>query len=246
VAISRPKAGPAVKGFDEAGVSTGLGDDFTTADWATIRRDGFRLFITDPVEWASECSDGNCSKPVDTCTVDPAAVAQIRDADRQGIDYAVYTRNVRCLTAAITGLPPVLRAHLSFALLDIEPGPSVPLSRALVSSVTALGETPVVYSYQSGWQTVMQDKGTFRGYPLQDGEVADWEARFPAPYPADYPRLTSMPVPYGGWSGHDVKIEQLRADTDIQGPGGAIDDPADQIDLDAVSAAWLASLPRRA
>jgi hypothetical protein len=245
-AASGPRSGAgapaAVEGFDEAGVSTGLGDNFTTSNWRTIRRDGFRLFLTDPIEWSSECSDGNCTAPVNTCTVDPAAVAQLQDAYSQGIDYAVYTRNVNCLTAAIEGLPAALQAHLSFALLDIEPGPSVPLTQALINGVTALGQTPVVYSYQWGWQTVMGTSSAFSSYPLQDGEVPDWSAQFPAAYPSGYPSLAAMPYPYGGWTGYDAQIEQQQCCTDIQGPAGSIDSSADQIDLDSVNAAWLASL----
>src|SRR5215831_9854279 len=93
-ASAAPAAAPAaVKAFDEAGVSTGLGDGFTPAQWTKIRNAGFRLFMTDPVDWSSECSDDNCTAPVSTCTVDPAAVAQIQDAMNAGVDYAVYTRN---------------------------------------------------------------------------------------------------------------------------------------------------------
>jgi hypothetical protein len=237
-----PGAPAAVEGFDESGVSTGLGDNFTTSNWRTIRRDGFRLFLTDPIEWSSECSDGNCTSPVSTCTVDPAAVSQLQDAYSQGIDYAVYTRNVNCLTAAIEALPAALQAHMSFALLDIETDPSVPLTQALISGVTALGQTPVVYSYQWGWQTVMGSSSAFSSYLLQDGEVPDWSAQFPAAYPAGYPSLASMPYPYGGWTGYDAQIEQQQCCTDIQGPAGSIDSSSDQIDLDSVNAAWLASL----
>jgi hypothetical protein len=236
----------AVRAFDEAGLSTGLGDDFTAADWSTITRDGFRLFITDPIEWSSECSDGNCTSPVNTCTLDPAAVAQIQDAYDHGIDYAVYTRNVNCLRAAIEGLPSTLQAHMSFALLDIEPGPGVPITPALIHGVTAAGQIPVIYSYQWGWQAVMLGSSAFSGDPLQDGEVPNWGVQFPAPYPAGYPVLPAMPSPYGGWSGHDARIEQQQCCTDIQGPAGAIGNRSDQIDLDSVNAAWLASLPQHA
>jgi hypothetical protein len=241
-----PAAPAAVRGFDEAGVSTGLGDNFTAANWRTIERDGFRLFLTDPVEWSSECSDGSCDAPVNSCTIDPAAVAQLQDAYSQGIDYAVYTRNVNCLTAAIKGLPATLQAHLSFALLDIEPGPSVPLTTGLVSGVTALGQTPVVYSYEWGWQTVMGGSTAFSSLPLQDEEVPDWSVQFPAAYPAGYPSLASMPYPYGGWSGYGADIEQQQCCTDIQGPAGSITSSSDQVDLDSVNASWLVSLPHQA
>jgi hypothetical protein len=243
---SAPTAPAAVEGFDESGVSTGLGDDFSTADWTTIKDDGFKLFITDPIEWSSECSDGNCADPVNTCTIDPAAVAQIQDAYNQGIDYAVYTRNVNCLTAAIQGLSSTLQAHLSFAVLDIEPGPSVPLTKALINAVTSLGQTPVVYSYQSGWRAVMGGNSSFSSYPLQDGEVPNWGVQFPAAYPSGYPALVPMPNPYGGWSGYDAQIEQQQCCTDIQGPAGAIDSSSDQVDLDAVNSSWLSSLPHGA
>ncbi len=240
------EAPAAVEGFDEAGVSTGLGDDFTAAQWSTIAANGFKLFITDPIEWSSECSDGNCTSPVDTCTIDPAAVAQIQDAYDVGIDYAVYTRNVNCLTAAIEGLSSTLQAHLSFAVLDIEPDPSVPLTTSLVNGVIALGQTPVVYSYQSGWDAVMGGSTAFSSLALQDGEVPNWGAQFPAAYPASFPALVPMPYPYGGWSGYDVQIEQQLCCTEIQGPAGAVDNSSDQIDLDSVNAAWLASLPHQA
>jgi hypothetical protein len=246
---SRPAApsGPgAVRGFDAAGVSTGSGDRFTVAQWRAIRRDGFRLFLTDPVVWSSECSDGSCDAPVNTCTVDPAAVAQIQDAYRQGIDYAVYTRNVNCLAKAIRGLPRILQAHLSFAVLDIESGPGVPLTAALVRGVTALGQTPVVYSIGQGWQAVMGGSAVFRTLPLFDAQVPDFNAPFPAGYPAGFPALAAMPHPYGGWSGFDARIEQQQCCTDLRGPAGTIGGAADQVDLDSVNASWLASLPHHA
>jgi hypothetical protein len=227
-------------------VSTGLGDNFTPAQWSTIAADGFKLFITDPIEWSSECSDGSCDNPVNTCTVDPAAVAQIQDAYNAGVDYAVYTRNVNCLTAAIQGLSSTLQAHLSFAVLDIEPGPSVQLTNSLVNGVQSLGQTPVVYSYQSGWDSVMGNNAAFSSLPLQDGIVPNWGAQFPAAYPPGFPSLESMPYPFGGWSGNDAVIEQQLCCTDIQGSAGSIDYSSDQIDLDSVNAAWLASLPHRA
>jgi hypothetical protein len=240
-----PESMTAVKGFDEAGVSTGTGDSFSTANWRTIKRDGFRLFLTDPVRWSSECSNGSCASPVPTCTMDPAAVAQIQDAYAEGIDYAIYTRNVDCLTAAIRGLPRPLRAHLSFALLDIEPGPSLPLTAPLVRSVAALGQTPVIYSYQSGWQAIMGGSKQFSSYPRQVGMVQDWGAAFPAPYPAGFPMLGAAAGSRDGWL-DGAQIEQQQCCTDIQGPAGVIDNPADKIDLDSVSAAWLGSLPHQA
>jgi hypothetical protein len=229
----------AVKGFDEAGVSTGTGDAFTAAQWTAIAKAGFKLFITDPVYWSSECSDGNCTKPVNTCTVDPAAVTQIRDAMNAKVDYAVYTRNPNCITAAIKGLGSTLKQHLSFAVLDIETDPSVPPSQALVSGVKALGVAPVFYSYQGAWFSITGNTTAYHTYPLQDGEVPDWNATFPAPYPSGFPKLVTMPNPYGGWSGY-ADIEQQQCCTDIAG----ISNSSDQVDLDAVNAAWLASLPQ--
>jgi hypothetical protein len=236
----------AVKGFDEAGVSTGTGDSFTKAGWRTIKRDGFRLFLTDPVRWSSECSDGSCTSPVPICTMDQAAVAQIQDAYAEHIDFAIYTRNVNCLTAAIRGLPVPLRAHLSFAVLDIEPGPSVRLTSALIDDVAALGQTPVIYSDRSAWQTVMGGSGSFRRYARQAGVVRDWAAPFPAPYPPGYPALGVTSGPRASWLVAGAQIVQQQCCTDIQGPAGAIDNPADAIDLDSVSAAWLAKLPHQA
>jgi len=244
--LAAPTAPAAVRGFDAAGVSTGSGDRFTLAQWRTIRLDGFKLFLTDPVVWSSECSDGSCDAPVNTCTVDPAAVAQIQDAYRQGIDYAVYTRNVNCLTRAIRSLPRILQAHLSFAVLDIEPGPGVPLTAALVNGVTALGQTPVVYSVSQGWQTVMGGSAAFRTLPLFDAQVPDFDAPFPAAYPAGFPALVAMPHSYGGWSGFDARIEQQQCCTNLSGPAGTVGGSADQVDLDSVSASWLASLPHQA
>jgi hypothetical protein len=234
-----PAAPAAVKGFDEAGVSTGTGDAFTAAQWTAIAKAGFKLFITDPVYWSSECSDGNCTKPVNTCTVDPAAVTQIQDAMNAKVDYAVYTRNPNCLTAAIKGLGSTLKQHLSFAVLDIETNPSVPPSQALVSGVKALGVTPVFYSYQGAWFSITGNTTAYHTYPLQDAEVPNWNATFPAPYPSGFPKLVTMPNPYGGWSGY-ADIEQQQCCTDVAG----INNSSDQVDLDAVNAAWLASLPQ--
>ena len=235
----------AVKGFDEAGPSTGTGDNFTAADWAIIRGDGFRLFITDPVRWSAECAGSGCSRPVGACTLDPAAVAQLTDAYRAGLDYAVYTRNVNCLPAAIAALPAVLRAHLSFAILDIEPGPGIPLTASLVRRVTALGQRPVVYSYAAGWPAVMGGSSAFRRYPLQDGEVANTSGRFPARYPPRFPSLHPLARPYGGWSG-PAAVEQQQGSAAITGPAGTIAGPSDAVDLDSVNASWLARLPHHA
>lgn len=229
----------AVKGFDEAGVSAGIGNNYSTAQWATIKSDGFQVFITDPVSWNSECSDGNCTKPVGTCTIDSGAVAQIQDAYNVGVNYAVYTRNPNCLTKAITGLSSTLQAHLSFALFDIETNPSVPLTQAMVNSVTALGQTPVVYSYQGAWQTIMGGSTAFSQYALQDEEVPNWGVAFPAPYPAGYPVINAMPNPYGGWSGKAPKLEQQQANGQIAGISGS----ANAVDLDSVDVSWLQSLP---
>jgi hypothetical protein len=236
----------AVRGFDAAGVSTGTGDRFTVAQWRTIRLDGFRLFLSDPVVWSSECSDGNCDAPVNTCAINPAAVAQIQDAYNQGIDYAIYTRNVNCLARAIKGLPPTLQSHLSFAVLDIESGPSVPLTAALVNGVTAVGQTPVVYSLREDWPSVMGGSTAFSTLPLQDAQVPNFAAPFPAPYPAGFPALVAMPHPYGGWSGLDPRMEQQQCCTDLSGPAGTVGGSADQVDLDSVSATWLESLPHHA
>lgn len=237
--LTTAAAPAAVKGFDEAGVTTGTGDDFTPAQWTSIARAGFKVFITDPVDWSSECSDANCTKPVSTCTVDTAAVAQVRDAMNAGLDYAVYTRNPHCLTAAIKGLGTPLDKHLSFAVLDIETDPSVPPSAALVTGVKKLGVTPVLYSYQGAWHSLTGNTTAYHSYALQDAEVPDWDAAFPAAYPSGFPRLVTMPYPYGGWSGH-ADIEQQQCCTDIAG----IDSSSDQVDLDAVNAAWLATLPK--
>jgi hypothetical protein len=105
-------------------------------------------------------------------------VTQIRDAKNAGLDYAVYTRNVRCLTATIKGLGSSLRQHLSFAVLDIETGPSVPPSAALVNGVKALGVTPVFYSYQSAWKPITGNTKAYDRYPLQDREVPNFNVSF--------------------------------------------------------------------
>ena len=229
----------AVKAFDEAGVSTGTGDAFTTAQWASIATAGFKLFITDPVYWSSECSDQYCTNAVNTCTVDPAAVTQIQDAMNAGLDYAVYTRNPNCLTAAIKGLGASLKKHLSFAVLDIEVGPSVAPSAALINGVKALGVTPVIYSDQGSWVKITGNTTAYHTYALNDGEVPNWQVGFPAPYPSGFPTLVNMPHPYGGWSGY-VDIEQQQCCAEIAN----ISNASDAVDLDAVNKAWLASLPQ--
>lgn len=243
---SSPAAAPAaVKGFDEAGVSVGTGNAYSAADWRVIKGDGFRLFLTDPIRWSSECSDNNCTQPVGHCIISPPAVAQLQLALAQGIDYAVYTRNPHCLTAAIRGLTPELRAHLSFAVLDIENGPSVPLTSSLINGVTALGQTPVVYSFHRAWADIMHGSTAFSGHPLQDGQVPDFSAQFPAAYPAGFPKLVPMPVPYGGWSGY-ADLEQQQCCAQITGPAGTLGAASDQVNLDAVSQSWLDSLPHHA
>ena len=231
----------AVMGFDEAGVSAGIGNNYTPSQWTAIADSGFKLFITDPISWSSECSDGNCDAPVNTCTIDAAAVAQIQDAYNVGMDYAVYTRNPNCLTAAITGLDSALQAHLSFAVLDIETGPSVALTPALVNGVTALGQTPVIYSYQGAWESIMSNTTAYDQYALQDGEVANWNLPFPAPYPAGFPEIGNMPNPYGGWSGTAPEIEQVQANAEV----GNVDTAGDGVDIDTVNASWLSSLPHQ-
>jgi len=228
------------KAFNESGRT------FTTAQWSAIAGSGFKLFITDPLEWSSECSDSSCTAPVNTCAIDPAAVTQIHRAITAGLDYAIYTRNPHCLDAAIGKLRTAEPRRPSFVVLDIEPGPSVAPTAAMVSRARSLGETPVVYGSSGSWCTITgggcpTGSTAFSTLALQDDEVPSWSVGFPAPAPAAYPALRKMPKPYGGWSGY-ADIEQQQTNTDIAG----MTSPADAVDLDAVNAAWLTSLSHQA
>jgi hypothetical protein len=87
----------------------------------------------------------------------------------------------------------------------------------------------------------MSNTTAYDQYALQDGEVANWNLPFPAPYPAGFPEIGNMPNPYGGWSGTAPEIEQVQANAEV----GNVDTAGDGVDIDTVNASWLSSLPHQ-
>lgn len=250
----------AVKGLDESGQSTGNGDNFTAAQWTTIASDGFKLFITDPINWGSECSDGNCSLPepqsgTNACTVNAGAVTQIQDAYNAGVKYAIYTRNPYCLKAAWSGLSSTLQTNLAFIVIDVEQQPDVAATDAQYTYITGptssgdLHKAAALYSDGGDWVGVMNSNTTsntlWSSDTLDIGEVPNWGATYPATYPTGFPTLTTLGTnAFGGWASTAYgTIEQQQCCTDVQGSAGTINNSSDQIDLDAVNSSWLAALP---
>jgi len=215
-----------VKGFDTDA-------SITQAQMDALAAAGYRVYTLDSIAWDSECATvaSNPCVPRQACTIWSPATAQIQEALNAGLEVAVYNRNPQCWRAGLTGLGSYL-ADVRFYVLDIETDPGVAPTAAMVSGIAALGIQPVIYSFQSAWDSITGDSTAFSALPLWDSEVnTDVEANG-AP-PAGYPALAE-PSPYGGWT--MAVAEQQTFNTVVDGVS---------IDDDSFSASWLLSLRLR-
>ena len=111
-----------------------------------------------------------------------------------GLKIAAYTRDPRCFEGGITALGD-LQDELQFFALDIETDPGIPVTRAMIDGVKALGVRPVIYTGSGMWPEIMGDSTEFSDIPLWDTDTklfsyTDWQR--------DY--LHPTPVAYGGWN----------------------------------------------
>jgi hypothetical protein len=169
--------GSSVKAFDTTSAPS--------ASWfKQAYADGFRLYVLSGNTWGQNApwpqASGLCKLALDA-----------------GLKIAAYTRNPRWWKVGIEACAPYID-QLQFFCLDIEDDPGVPVTRAMVDGVKAMGVRPVIYSGWSLWPTVMgDDNEDFADLPLWDADThgAHWD-------PATYtPTLTTpKPRPYGGWN----------------------------------------------
>ena len=150
-----------------------------------------------------------------------------RSADRclpASLDYAVYTRNVNCLPAAIAALPAVLRAHLSFAILDIEPA----TRHSADGQPRPAGDRP-----RPATGRLQLRGGLARGHgrqlrlpplPAAGRRGREHQRPVPSPLPPAFPFAHPLARPYGGWSG-PAAVEQQQGSAAITGPAGTIPAP---------------------
>jgi hypothetical protein len=206
----------AIKAFDTTAV-------ITDPQWFRDRyAEGFRLYIVHSTEWG---------------TTNPwwRTVAQTRMALDAGLMVAGYTRDPSHWEAGIRAFG----EHgddLAFFVLDIETDPGVPVTRAMVDGIAAMGVQPVIYTGRGMWFDVQgATANDFADVPLWDTDVmqhvtaSNHEARLDSP----------AAVPYAGWNTPDnmrVGVQQS-FDTVIDGV---------MLDLDTFDAGWLSAVASRA
>lgn len=143
--------------------------------------DGFRLYVFHTTEWG-------------TCNPWSRAQIQAKLALDAGLMIAAYTRDPRCFEQGIKALGDY-QGQLQFFALDIETDPGIPVTRAMVDGVRALGVLPVIYSGSGMWPSIMDDSSAFSDVPLWDTrtstfKIEDWRVDVRKP----------DPVVYGGWN----------------------------------------------
>lgn len=241
---AKPPAKPAaaepaaVKAFDTC--STACGNPFITqAQFDDFAKEGYKLYVTDDVMWDSEMSGdwacaahcpANHALPGSGAVLDPQAVAQIKEALKAGLKFAIYNRNVLAWHTGITGLGSSLDAQMAFYVLDIEAQPGVAPTRAIVSGVRQTGITPVLYTWASAYHAIAGNSTEFDNLPLWMSPLIDWNAN--AATPPDYPSLTYA-APFNGWTNASVVGEQQTWNY----VNGYL------VNQDAFSKSWLASTP---
>lgn len=204
-----PTSSDVVKAFD-----TVYG---ASAAWfADMFNHGFRLAIFSTNEWGQ-------NKPWADA---PAAIKRALDA---GLMVAAYTRDPRWWHTGIQACAPYID-RLQFFCLDIETDPGVPVTRAMVDGVRALGVRPLIYSGWGMWPSIMHNSTAFADVPLWDvdAEGAHWPIGFGPTL--DDPK----PVTYGGWNTAANPRVGLQQTWDLIYQGI-------NVDLSSFSAAFLSS-----
>lgn len=219
----------AVKAFDTC--STACGRPFITqAQFDDFAKEGYKLYLTDDVMWDSEMSPAKHALPASGAVLDPQAVAQIKEALKAGLKFAIYNRNVLAWHTGITGLGSALDAQMAFYVLDIEAQPGVAPTQAIVSGVRQTGITPVLYTWASAYHDIAGNSTEFDNLPLWMSPLIDWNGS--AATPPDYPSLTYA-APFNGWTSASVVGEQQTWNY----VNGYL------VNEDAFSRSWLASTP---
>lgn len=147
--------------------------------------EGFRLYILNTVYWG-------------TCNPWPPAQEQIKSALAAGLKVAAYTRDPQCWQNGILASGNY-QSELQFFALDIEKDPGVPLTKAMIEGVRAMGVRPVVYSGAHMWGKLMgEGNDEFSDLPLWDTNESQFDYSV---WEADY--LQPWPIAYGGWNSAD-------------------------------------------
>lgn len=142
---------------------------------------GFELYILHSTTWG-------------TCQTWDRTYSQAKMALDAGLKIASYTRNPECYKEGIEALGP-LKNKLQFFALDIETDPGIPVARAMVGGVQALGVRPVIYTGSGMWPAIMSGSEEFSDVALWDTDTL----KFPYnEWRIDFMRPT--PVVYGGWN----------------------------------------------
>ena len=155
--------------------------------------DGYALYVIHSTAWG-------------TCAPWEHTQAQLKMALDAGMKIAAYTRNPDCYKQGIEAAGPY-KDDLQFFALDIETDPGIPVTRAMVDGVKAMGVRPVIYTGSGMWRQLQGEKEDFADVPLWDtsatyGALPDgWEPDVGIP----------KAVAYGGWNTVDnlrVAVQQ--------------------------------------
>ncbi len=165
-----------VKAFDSA-------NTINDANWfVQAYNAGIRLYVLNMTDWG-------------TCNAWSQAQPQIQKALAAGLKVGAYTRDPSCWHNGILAAGQY-QNQLQFFALDVETDPGVPVTRAMVDGVTAMGVRPIIYSDSGMWSGVQGGNDTsFSDVPLWDTDTSTvnfstWQANI----------LSPTPVKYGGWN----------------------------------------------
>jgi hypothetical protein len=147
---------------------------------------GFRLYIMHATAWG-------------TCNPWEHTVPQLKMALDAGLKIAIYTRDPRCWQGGIEAVG-AYRDQLQFFALDIEVDHGIPVTRAMVDGVKAMGVRPVIYTGHGMWDDLHKgNDDEFKDVPLWDADTSKFAYDS---WKADY--LSPQPVAYGGWNTADT------------------------------------------
>lgn len=148
--------------------------------------DGYRLYVIHSTAWG-------------TCDAWEHTQAQLKMALDAGMKIAAYTRDPNCYKQGVEAAGRY-KNDLQFFALDIETDPGIPVTRAMVDGVKALGVRPVIYTGSGMWNKLQGEKEDFSDVPLWDTS-ATYDA---LPHGWEPDVTTPVPVTYGGWNTPDA------------------------------------------
>jgi hypothetical protein len=170
--------GASVKAFD-------MTDSADAAWFRQAYADGYRLYAYPSLSWGTD---------------KPRSDAQqlFKYALDAGLKVGLYSRNPNWWKAAINAVG-TYKNQLQFFALDIETDPGVPVTRAMVDGVKAMGVRPIIYSGYGMWPGIMGGNNTsFKDVPLWDTNAGGATSMNPKTYTPNV--LQPKPVAYGGWN----------------------------------------------